>query len=276
MEKLKVLLVEDDKSWQDIYKRNIEKLGYDIRIVGSKNDAVEVLEQESFDLSIVDVRLDEADEHNRDGLQVLERISKLGENTRSIVVTGHGDLRIARDALQRYDAVGILEKDEITPQVICDLVKEQIQKQKPKLPNTECSKLLSGITSNDAREILNWESRMQTFVKPSHGIEQMYELFQKFVEKLFPILYARSTKGLIQNNNLNIVSGYVWSKRFAHAMGIFIGNEKDMGEIFGSEANFDRFTFESYPCSNIVLKVRVGNLSAVALSIRDMPFAMFK
>jgi len=278
MDKLKVLVVEDTAYWQDIYKRNIEKTGCDVKVSGNRTETFEILDQESFDLAIVDIRLDEADDQNVDGLRVLEQISKLGESTNSIVVTGHGDIRIARDALQRYNAVCILEKNEISPAVIRDLINQQIasQKQKFRPSQQECSKLLSGVTSNDAAEILVWESRMQNILKPSGGVDQMYEIFQLFVEKIAPLIFVRGASGMQQDDKLNTATGYAWSKRLAQAIGIFIGNEKEMTKIFENKVDYGDLNFESYPCSKMLLRVDVGNLSAVALSLPNIPFSRFK
>jgi len=276
MEQLKVLVVEDDVSWQGIYKHNIEKSGCDVAIVGSKTEAFEVLERVSFDLALLDVRLDKADDQNIDGLLVLERISKLKEGTKSIVVTGHGTVKITRDALLNYGAADIREKEEINPRFIRDLVEQQRihQQQKPKLSGWEYGTLLLGKASKE--EVFAWESNMQNILKTSGSIDQMYELFQKFVEKLSPILLAKHQNGLQPDKNLDIARGYVWSKRLAQAVGIFMGNEKEMDKIFKDKDDFRNLTFDSYPCSKAVLKVDVGNISAIALSIPEMPFSNFK
>lgn len=275
MKKLKVFVVEDDATWQGIYKHNIEKPDCDVTIVGNKVEAFDVLEKASFDFAILDVRLDKVDDQNIDGLLVLQRISKLQEGTRSIVVTGHGTVKITRDALQNYGAADIREKEEINPQLIRDIINQQIVDLQKKLKpsGSECAKLLSG--KENGQEILAWESWMQNILKSSGGIDPMYELFQKFVGDLVPIFFSRNSIGLRQYQSLRIVSGYVWSKRFAQAIGIFIGNEQDMASIKGKKS-FEDLRFDWYPCSTIVFDVVVGDVSAAALSIPDMPFSNFK
>ncbi|MFH2145194.1 MAG: response regulator transcription factor [Candidatus Omnitrophota bacterium] len=57
----KILIVEDDKHISKLVKYNLEKAGFDCTVTVTGEDALEVLDRESFDLIILDIMLPKID-----------------------------------------------------------------------------------------------------------------------------------------------------------------------------------------------------------------------
>ena len=79
-EKTNILIVEDDKSWQENY-RDILEANYTLHIVGTRNDALEIIARQFFHAAVVDLRLKDDVPGNEDGLEVAAQLHKLGEGT---------------------------------------------------------------------------------------------------------------------------------------------------------------------------------------------------
>lgn len=92
--------------------------GYDVHSAADKETALGLLAIEQFDVAILDVRLDETDEDNREGLSLMHAISVRYPGTIIIILTGYADVKMVREALQPNSrgvapAFGFLEKSEI-------------------------------------------------------------------------------------------------------------------------------------------------------------------
>jgi CheY-like chemotaxis protein len=92
--------------------------GYDVCSASSREEALQMLEVQPCDVAVVDVRLDEADEDNRDGLLLMREINERFPSTAVIILTGYADVKMVRDALQPNQegvppAFSFLEKTEI-------------------------------------------------------------------------------------------------------------------------------------------------------------------
>lgn len=79
---MRILLVEDEKSIQDVVALNLELEGYELEVRGEGKEALKVIEQEHFDLIILDVMLPDIS-----GLQVCESIRLKDDNTPIIILS---------------------------------------------------------------------------------------------------------------------------------------------------------------------------------------------
>ncbi|MBU4002523.1 MAG: response regulator, partial [Proteobacteria bacterium] len=90
----KILLVDDE----EVFASNMEKLlkdrGYWVKAANSGNDALEVLEKQDFDVVVLDTKM-----HGLDGVSTLREIKKMGLFTQVLMLTGHGSIGTAKEAL---------------------------------------------------------------------------------------------------------------------------------------------------------------------------------
>jgi len=74
--RLRVLVAEDDEPNQQVLRIMLERRGYSVRIVANGRQALATLDEESFDLLLLDVRMPEVD-----GWQVVKSLRRAeGEN----------------------------------------------------------------------------------------------------------------------------------------------------------------------------------------------------
>ncbi len=101
-----ILIVDDIADWRETIKGLLEDEGYIVEVAGSTMEAVEKLKKMSFDLAMVDIRLDETDEWNIEGLDTLAQIIKNDyPHIKTIVLTGYATQRTLEQAM-KPDASG--------------------------------------------------------------------------------------------------------------------------------------------------------------------------
>jgi CheY-like chemotaxis protein len=113
-----VLIVDDLEDWRKTLSGLLVEEGYKVRSVASKDEALEALKTGHFSVAVLDARLDESDEDNREGLTLMHEIRKRYPSTAVIILTGYADVEMVREALEPRDdkaspAFGFLEKTEI-------------------------------------------------------------------------------------------------------------------------------------------------------------------
>ena len=91
----RVLLVDDET----IFTKNMAKLlkfrGYEVTAVNSGDAAIRELEQNHFDVIVLDLKMP-----GMDGITTLKEIKKLGLFTETLILTGHGSIDSALEAMK--------------------------------------------------------------------------------------------------------------------------------------------------------------------------------
>jgi DNA-binding NtrC family response regulator len=105
-----ILVVDDDQSWQMLYREVFEEEGYLVHVAPSETMACRVLDERPFEVAIVDLRLVDDDPQNQDGLQVVKHLRDLRAPTRVIVKSGYLTDRVRRH-LKAIGVFAILDKD---------------------------------------------------------------------------------------------------------------------------------------------------------------------
>jgi DNA-binding NtrC family response regulator len=90
---IKVLMVDDEKRFRDTTRKILMKKGFDTILAGSGEQALEKIEQEP-DVVILDIKMPGIDGH-----EALAEIKKRKPDLPVIMLTGHGDMPSAREAL---------------------------------------------------------------------------------------------------------------------------------------------------------------------------------
>lgn len=85
-----ILVVDDAREWRELLAEAVTSKGYTVETADSYAAASHMLKTNHFRLAIVDMRLEDADPGNKDGLRVLSDIDKDNLDTRVIIVTVYG------------------------------------------------------------------------------------------------------------------------------------------------------------------------------------------
>ncbi|MCB0318486.1 MAG: sigma-54-dependent Fis family transcriptional regulator, partial [Bdellovibrionales bacterium] len=103
-DKIKTLVADDDPQMQLAIHASLSRAGHQITVVGDGKAALEKLESESFDLIVSDQRMPEMT-----GLELLAAKDEKGINVPAIMITAHGTIDQAVDAM-RHGAADFITK----------------------------------------------------------------------------------------------------------------------------------------------------------------------
>ncbi len=114
----RILVVEDFPDVRQTLVSLLVSDGYDVIPAASLEEANSILSSESFQVAVLDVRLDDTDEDNRDGIHLMHHIHEKYPATAVIILTGYADVEMVRGALEpdkkgNSPAFGFLQKNEI-------------------------------------------------------------------------------------------------------------------------------------------------------------------
>jgi len=91
----KVLIVDDEKDFVEIFSMRLETQGEKVSTAFSGNEALQVLENTAIDVVILDIRMP-----GMDGIDTLKQIKKLYPNVEVILLTGHGSTETAVEGMK--------------------------------------------------------------------------------------------------------------------------------------------------------------------------------
>ena len=90
MDKVKILIAEDEKTQRDLLEGFLKKEGFSVEAVANGREALHKLEGDFFDIALVDDKMPELD-----GLQTLREIRKLYPNLPVVMMTAYGTVETA-------------------------------------------------------------------------------------------------------------------------------------------------------------------------------------
>jgi len=92
---MRVLIVEDEKDFRDLLADHLRGCGYEVEEAVSREDAFELLEEKDFPVILLDLLLPDGN-----GMDILEWIKENSRLTEVIVITGHGTIKTAVEAMK--------------------------------------------------------------------------------------------------------------------------------------------------------------------------------
>ena len=92
---MRVLVVDDDHAFRKHLSRALIRRGYDVWSAEGGKDAINIVEDKSFDVAIVDLKMQEMD-----GIRVIEGLKNIQPSIVGIVLTGYGSIPTAVKALK--------------------------------------------------------------------------------------------------------------------------------------------------------------------------------
>ncbi|MFC1754597.1 CBS domain-containing protein [Thermoproteota archaeon] len=103
MAKYKILLIDDEDSVLNALKRTLHSDRYQIFTSKSAEEAIPVIQQYRIDLCDYKLR-------GMDGIELLEKVEKESPDTMLFLLTGHADVKIVMDAVNRLSLQGFIVK----------------------------------------------------------------------------------------------------------------------------------------------------------------------
>jgi DNA-binding NtrC family response regulator len=103
-EKTKILLIDDEDSIRKLLGISLKHKGFEVITAEDGEKGIEMFRQESPEIVLTDIKMPDVD-----GLEVLRQVKALDPEAQVIVITGHGDMESAIEAL-KLEASDFLNK----------------------------------------------------------------------------------------------------------------------------------------------------------------------
>lgn len=88
--KNRILVVDDEEALRTILGSELEGEGYAVQMAGDGDEAIKILEKDTFDLILLDIKMPTVD-----GFEVLKFVKQHQPATKVIMLTGFADLKNA-------------------------------------------------------------------------------------------------------------------------------------------------------------------------------------
>ena len=90
-----LLIVDDDLPFRDRLSKSMEKKGFFVESYSDTKSTIKRIKEKNFDFAIVDMRLDDGS-----GLELIKLIKLTNPSTRSLLLTGYGNIATAVAAIK--------------------------------------------------------------------------------------------------------------------------------------------------------------------------------
>jgi DNA-binding NarL/FixJ family response regulator len=127
----RALIVEDDRSWQQILSEILSDAGLAVDVADNLEGAIASLRAAPHRLAVVDLSLGGSDHHNQDGLQVLQAVRRLDPGCVTVMLTGFATVELAVSVLTEYGAFTCLRKEAFQRAQFRDLIDQALASAPP-------------------------------------------------------------------------------------------------------------------------------------------------
>lgn len=219
---IQILVVDDEESIRKLAEKEIADLHRVVHTAGCAREAFELIRSRQFDVIVLDIRLPDGD-----GLDLLEKFRQTVPDVEVILITGHGDIDSAVEAMK------IGAYDYITKPFALDRLELVIEKAYQRVCLQRENRLLRHTQSYQAPP---------RFIGHSAVIRQIHYLIEKVAPTNVPVLVVgesgagkdvvaraihlgsrRAEQPLIIKNCATLQKELMRSELFGHCKGAFTG-----------------------------------------------------
>jgi len=232
-ESIRILVIDDEPDHCEATSEALAKVGYECVQAHSATDGLETIQRGGIDIIVTDLKLGE----ELDGMDVLRRALELLDDVEVIMVTGHGTVRSAVEAIQ-LGAASYLEKPldigELRTLVGKAVANIQLRRENHEL-HRELDKRFGfeQILGNDPKILRVLDTLHQ--IAPTDATVIIYgesgtgkELVAKAIHHNSP----RRNRPFVALNCASLSEGILESELFGHEKGSFTGaNDRRVGRF---------------------------------------------
>ncbi len=99
-----ILLVDDEQDIRDVLKVSLSDMGHEVHLAENGKEALHIFTEINPPIVLTDIKMP-----GMDGIELLKKIKQDNPETEVVMITGHGDMKIAIESLQ-YGAVDFITK----------------------------------------------------------------------------------------------------------------------------------------------------------------------
>lgn len=242
----RILVVDDDPSWQELLTESIETAGAVpaaellLTVARSFAEADALLDRRHFHLAFVDLRLKE-DERELTGKRIAAKIAGQAEGTCTVIVTGHADVSTAITALREWNVLDFVLKDEWDPEKVAHLVRTGLAQSRLSYR----SKYESSIDLLRGRQdIYSWLASLLNLFAPANEGDRpdrrLADLLNRLLDGLHPLLPLANATGLQLDAARRIATAQFWSKALGSPISLTLSRTRGFDAETGAGLGFNR------------------------------------
>lgn len=269
-----ILLVDDDKEMRFALSETMRRCGYVVDTASGGGEAIEKFSSGRFDMVITDVRMS----YSTEGIHLLKEIKKQSKHTPVVVITAHGTIDNAVEAM-KLGAFDYLIKP-FSIEALEDVVKRGIDSMPDNNPHIAEKQLRHEIITKDTRVLRLLKiaediavSDVTVLIEGESGTGK--EMFARFIHNKS----RRSLGSFVAINCAAIPDGLLESELFGYERGSFTGAINKRNGKFIQAHNgtllLDEISEMSLPLQAKLLRVlqerqvdTIGGKEPVDISIR--------
>jgi len=92
----KILIIDDEKSIRNTLKEILSYEGYEVSEAADGMEGIKLAEKDKFDIILSDIKMPKMD-----GIEVLEKLQELTPETPVVMISGHGNIETAVEAIRK-------------------------------------------------------------------------------------------------------------------------------------------------------------------------------
>lgn len=191
----RILILDDEEELRSIISQRLTRRGYEIIEAGTAQEGMDLLQDNLFEAILLDIRLPDGD-----GLQLLMKMKKRQPDLQVIMLTGHGTLESAIEAM-KAGAFDYLTKP-------CNLSELEITLQKA----LEQRKLV--VENTGLRQAVHRQNSEPKIIAESAKMQSLMEITRKIAQADAPVLIQGESG---TGKELFARAIHVWSSRNSQA-----------------------------------------------------------
>jgi DNA-binding response OmpR family regulator len=119
---IRILVVDDELAFRDSLRDILLAEGYQVEVAEDGLQAIQALSEHDYDLVLLDIRMP-----GMSGIEVLRRIEEISPDTKVILLTAHGTVETAIEAL-RYGAHDYILKPATSHNILSSVARALVRK----------------------------------------------------------------------------------------------------------------------------------------------------
>ncbi len=204
------LVVEDERSWSEVYQRAARRVGLgQVEVADSYDRAAIAIDARRFAVAIIDVGLAVDDDRNVDGLRVMERIRAAGDPTSLIVVTGRTGrdvVLIVRDAIKRFNACDVMAKSTLVPAELRRVIEGGVSEYRRSLDGDK-KRLYAALRGKT--DSLIWDNAILRGTSLGGNVAELYRVVECLLGDFVPLLPGEDGELRVLDG---VACGAFWSR----------------------------------------------------------------
>jgi two-component system response regulator HydG len=223
---LRVLIIDDEKAHAEAVAESLERQDYECVVATTGSAGARKIEDEDWDVILTDLKMPDMD-----GLEIVRRAKQEQPDAEVVVITGHGDVKTAVEAMQR-GAVNYLQKP-VNLAELRAVVERAAERLQLRRANRELKRQLEekfgfeGLIGNSPRllEVLN---KLKSIAPTSATVLIQGETGtgKELVARAIHLNSPRKNKPFVAMNCSALNENLLDDEMFGHEPGAFTGADK--------------------------------------------------